>query len=430
LKIGICYFPINSLGGIINHTEWLAQGLKDLGHDVTLLQMVWSPKATNQRSTLDNEIGHCGVLVNQYTGWVCPARNRVPYKGKYALSRAKERLAKYDLLIWTVPTPGKAKPMAGNKDWMELYDLPDSVRQIGVLHDGNLVKRSAHFAVAEKHFHWIAAVHTVAANTAKRVLRTPSQLVLNPHPPVTDELVAYQDRTRGWFSCQVFKALKRVHELIEAVPYMDPSLEMHVGGSGIELFYMQAKEKCKPRYFHGEGSGFEGRRFWEVAEEHGMVFHDWMKPSARDYQMRRLRCVVDPSWTPSYAVQGSCFNRTVVEAIRNGAIPICRPLNITRSETSLFQPNKHYYPIPMDVTAREYAQHVEHACNLPLAEAQTLIEGGRSLLPQFDYKLIAQQFIDNAMGDRQPDNEVDPEGRAELEKNCEKILPFFMEAPK
>ena len=39
MKVAICLYDINDLGGIINHTEWLAQGLKELGARVDLLQL-------------------------------------------------------------------------------------------------------------------------------------------------------------------------------------------------------------------------------------------------------------------------------------------------------------------------------------------------------------------------------------------------------
>ena len=36
MKIGIVLYDINQIGGIINHTEVLAKGFKELGHSVDL----------------------------------------------------------------------------------------------------------------------------------------------------------------------------------------------------------------------------------------------------------------------------------------------------------------------------------------------------------------------------------------------------------
>ena len=52
MKIAIVLYEINDLGGIINHTEVLAKGFKELGHSVELkmITSVKNKKEVNESS--------------------------------------------------------------------------------------------------------------------------------------------------------------------------------------------------------------------------------------------------------------------------------------------------------------------------------------------------------------------------------------------
>ena len=53
MKIGIVLYDINQIGGIINHTEVLAKGFKELGHSVDLKMI----SVVKNRKDILNDIG-------------------------------------------------------------------------------------------------------------------------------------------------------------------------------------------------------------------------------------------------------------------------------------------------------------------------------------------------------------------------------------
>ena len=54
MKFLITFFQIQDYGGIINHTEHLVEGLKELGHSVDIAMLV--PKHGVVRTTLPKDI--------------------------------------------------------------------------------------------------------------------------------------------------------------------------------------------------------------------------------------------------------------------------------------------------------------------------------------------------------------------------------------
>jgi glycosyltransferase involved in cell wall biosynthesis len=403
MKIAIAFHPINSMGGIINHTEHLAAGLMELGHQVELLEMVWSNtvrrRSWKRERPTDQSVFGCRVC--QYGGWELPADNRVKYKGDHRHA-ARKRLNSYDLVIWTVSAPSTGKINDGNEDWMDLYRL--DVPQIAVVHDGNVQHLGAHLLkvseLAKKLF--VAAVHPCAYHGCG-VVPVPRALIFNPQPPMLESITPWADRKAGFLSCQTFKRWKRVDDLIRAIPHLPKKLVKKIAGGGIEHNYLTSKEKCREEYFFpANHPKFPGQRIWDTALKHGMEFSEYITNEKRDEILMKLRCLVDPSWSRSYAKIGDHFNRVVVDAIRVGAIPIAHPLGISTNvegEGEVFKPWVHYIPLPVEGTDEEYAARIEEACtSLDPAKALQMQLAGQELFANFDRTRVAEQFIELMQG--------------------------------
>lgn len=411
MKVGIVLYPINDLGGIISHTEQLAFGLRELGHQVTLHILYW--QESFRQPYQDRELLKRGwvngafCVVNQQSGWnAVPWKHKLSYLGERNLNRTKEILSKYDLVIWEVPVPSKAKVNQGNSDWLSLYGACQ--KNIAILHDGNLFNIPWIFGV-RKYFTGIACVHECAFNLGRN-LDVPRSLILNPQDlSGIEEIYDYLDRDPGFLSLQVFKSWKHVDDLLRAIPYMDSSLKKFVAGGGIEQRYMVAKEKIKDRYFcrgkddpdlHPSVEN-AATRIWDRARYYGMNYLGFISPFKRDIILSGVRTLIDPSWSRRYNEHGSHFNRVVVDAIKRGAIPIAINLGMSNDYSgrgSIFKPDENYIMIPYDATPKEYAKIVEYGNSLTRNEAEAIISNNYDLMYLFDRRKVAQDFIDLSNG--------------------------------
>lgn len=402
MKIGFALYPINSLGGIINWSEELAAGFKELGHSVQMLELLYKEKALRH---VPDPAGYLpsnfpNTFVHQGKGWFLPQSCLVPYKGEYARQRAIYILSQFDLLIWVVPVPTKQKENQGNKDWIALYNLHPSTKQIAVVHDGNAKDAIPHILAIAPMLSGVACVHPCAYNGAD-FIPVPRAMILNPQAPAPVQQPDWEDRRKGFVNMQTFKAWKHVHELVEAIAYMPPKQEHEnrmVAGLGIEYNYMTSKDKCKPQYFHPKWSKWPNQKFWDVALKNGMERPRLGYLNAKEVETTLLqaRVLVDPSWSKKYAQVGDHFNRVVVDAIRCGAIPVARPLGISTNlagEGKVFKPNVHYVPIPHDVTPSVYASIIHSVANMPADKAKIMQANGKALFKHFERKTIAEQFI-------------------------------------
>lgn len=402
MKILILLHQVMDLGGIINHTEQLIGGLKDLGHEVHFKELTWKEVGVGKKGEIGYgfRIGPSGVPHHQGKGWHFSREDRIGYRGGLSLL-GWERWIKsmnFDMVVWTVPVPSVAKANAGNSDWLALYDLPTKIKQVAFIHDGNAGRSYTHIMRIQEHLSGLACVHPCALNSSG-YLDTPRALVVNPQENPVREFPAWENKRPGFVNMQTFKAWKHVHELVQAIPYMPekhPDELREIAGKGIEYQYMTSEEKCKPHYFHPDGGEwFSGMKIWEAALGHGMTHHEYWQVDQVDEILQSARVLVDPSWSNRYSEDGGHFNRVVVDAMIRGAIPVARTLGMG---TELFKPGQHYIEIPRDADPEEYAETVIAAGELHPKIARELIAHGQELLPMFDRKVVAQRLIDLAFG--------------------------------
>jgi glycosyltransferase involved in cell wall biosynthesis len=188
---------------------------------------------------------------------------------------------------------------------------------------------------------------------------------------------------------------------------MPKDLAKHVAGGGIEYAYMTSKDKCKEQYFarRKEDPDYKGKdgteRIFNRALEADMRWHGWIINEKRDRLLHHLRCLIDPSWNINFSKQGDHFNRVTTDAMIAGCIPIARNLGMSSNHHGtgvVFKPNTNYIMIPHNATPKEFADYVDHACNLTKNMATKIQENNFKLLKNFDNKTVAKQYIDLAQG--------------------------------
>ncbi len=385
MKILITFFPIDDMGGIINHHEQLCAGLQELGHQVTTKLLMWRDKAPLSVAGGRTDMGASGLSFDQRKGFQWASANIIPYKGAANLEKWKEYASGFDLIIWQVAVPTKRAENRSNTDWIGLYDVDP--QQIAVIHDGNFLDSYPWLHLVGNRLAGLACVHNCAFNSARHI-NVPSALILNPFDisnPASIDRAAFNVRNPGFLSVQTFKAWKRVPELCAAVPYMG-NIAKHLAGKGIDYYYLTSEDKCK----------YPG--IWQNAVEHGLNYLDVISNFQRDKILRSVTTLIDPSWSKKYGAIGAHFNRVMVDAIIQGAVPIARNLGIGGRADDLFQHRKNCLIIMDGVGPELYGNLVNQYCNMEYEFYEHLISNGRALLPSFERKVIAQRFIDLGRG--------------------------------
>ena len=379
MKILMCLFNIQDLGGIINHAEHLIHGLKALGHEVTLVRLEDRRKLVNSSSKRETQTGFSGIPYDQRAGWVFPMQNRVAVHSV----NWKQYVKPYDLILWEVPVPPKG--------W-EDYDFLYRVRkpQIAFIHDGNAVKMYPHIMKYANRFEYFACVHPCALGNMQALGAKNTRLVVNPQAHVQQRFRSHSKRPKSVYSLQTFKAWKHVDEFVAAIPHLNVVKHTTLSGGGIEYYYMTSKDKRKPKY----------GTIWEDAIKNGMHYTGYVSETERDQIMQRNRFLLDTSYSKTYAQYGSHFNRVMVDGIINGCVPILRDWAMTGN--GIFKPEQHYLEIPvMNEVATSKLDAVDFADYLDyFADAYSertlrhmIMDAQSVVLRKFDSKVVARRLL-------------------------------------
>lgn len=385
MKVLITFFPIDDMGGIINHHEQLCAGLKELGHEVTTKLLMWRDRAPASVAGGREQRQHSGLLFDQRRGFSWNAGDIIPYKGDVNLAKWKDYANQFDLIIWQVAVPTKRKENRGNIDWLDLYNV--TPKQLAVIHDGNFLASYPWLSYVGKRLAGLACVHECAYNSARHI-SVPSAMILNPFEipetcPWLDK-ASFMRRYKGFLSVQTWKAWKRVPELLAAIPHMRSSLKKYVAGKGIDYYYLTSEDKCK----------YPG--VWDAALAAGMQYTDVISNQQRDALMQDVTLGIDASWSHKYSSIGAHFNRVQVEAILQGAMPVVRDLAIR--ESKVFTEHYNCLVIPWDATPPEFGHYVDEYANLGYDMYAGLIDRGWTSIRRFDRKSIASEFLALAQG--------------------------------
>lgn len=387
MRILMGFYPIDDCGGIINHNEQLVAGLQELGHTVDC--RIFLPRKDVPRTGMAGGKGtlspYTRMEYDQRRGYTWPKEFCIPYLGERALGGALSAIGRYDAVIWQIAVPTKRKENRGNFYWPALYAT--ATPQVAVIHDGNFLDSYPWLCRVKEYLKGLACVHTCAMNSGANI-DVPRALILNPQEPAPlpdINAATFAKRQKGVLSVQTFKGWKRVPEYVAAIPYTK-NIECHLGGKGIDYYYLTSQDKCK----------WPG--IWDAAVAHSMFYHGVMTNEQRDLVLRRVTCLLDPSWSLKYAKIGGHFNRVMIDAIKQGAIPIARPMGIGGGKDDIFVHGRNCLTIPTGVSPQVYAEHLDYYCNIEYSEYARIAEGGQELLPFFDRKVIAAQYVDLLSG--------------------------------
>lgn len=394
MRILLAFYPIDDMGGIINHNEQLCAGLQELGHEVET--RIFLPREDCPRNGVAGGRGtispYTGLEFDQRRGYSWPRGLCCPYMGK-AIMGALATLRAYDLVIWQVAVPTKRKENRGNTDWELLYQA--GPLNLAVIHDGNFLASYPWLCDVQYHLQGLICVHHCAFNSAAHI-SVPSSFIPNPQelPPVAPDISwgAWRARKPGFLSLQTFKAWKHVPELVAAMPHVAPGTMKMLAGKGIDYYYLTSLDKCK----------WPG--IWDAAVESGMNYMGPITNEFRDGILRQYTCLVDPSWSLKYSKIGGHFNRVVVDAIIQGALPVVRPLGIStnlQGHGELFIAGVNCIAIPQHYGPEEYGHALTEACNLNYGSWRGIMSNAISLLPMFERKWVAEQVIALAHGRHQ-----------------------------
>ena len=422
MKFLMTLFQIQDYGGIINHAEYLTKGLKELGHEVDFRVLVPKGAVSNKKSMRGSNEGFTkleggtGYLFHQARGWRDVPK--VPYVSKQARQQFKEDCSKYDAVLWHIPVPTLNKDNADITAWLDLYD--HGSKNIAIIHDGNLPKLYPHLISVSKHFHAAVCVHESAYNSAK-YLDIPRKLILNPFKIHGDFGLDFENR-EGALAIQIFKAWKRVDTLIRAVPFIqepnNPTKTIvRVGGAGIEYRYMTSKDKCKPKYFDAQGN-----RIWEVALANGMVYHGVVPNEQVLHLLGMTKLQIDPSFSKKYSGYGAHFNRTTVEAMIKGAVPMATDLGMKDSQ--IFKSGQNYIEIPHTATPEEFGDIVNEGLSNK-QQWETIRHNNLGLLNKFDMRNVAQEYADIVTQPTHFLEKGEPQQNISIIADCNKNLKFF-----
>tara|TARA_R110000751_G_scaffold60169_10_gene125808 strand:+ start:2252 stop:3592 length:1341 start_codon:yes stop_codon:yes gene_type:complete len=415
MKFLMTLFQIQDYGGIINHAEYLTKGLKELGHEVDFCMLVPKGAVSNRLPMRGRQDGYksleggTGYKFHQARGW--KGVPKIPYVSKQARESFKDRCSKYDAVLWHIPVPTLNKDNTEITAWLDLYD--HGSKNIAIIHDGNLPKLYPHLISVSKYFHAAVCVHESAYNSAK-YLDIPRKLILNPFKIHGDFGLNF-DKRSGALAIQIFKAWKRVDTLVRAVPFIQEPVV--VGGAGIEYRYMTSKDKCKPKYFDAQGN-----RIWEVALSNGMSYHGVVPNEEVLRLLGETKLQIDPSFSKKYSGYGAHFNRTTVEAMIKGAVPMATDLGMKDSQ--IFKSGRNYIEIPHTATPEEFGDIVNNSLTNK-QQWETIRHNNLGVLNKFDMRNVAQEYADIVTQPTHFLEKGQPQQNIGLIADCNKNLQFF-----
>ena len=399
MKILFVVHDFNNYGGIINHTEQLMAGFKDLGHEVHLECVKPSKKTqTKVSKDLTNYVTGegSGYPIHQGSGWGVPYS---PFLSPEWVTSFIQKANSYDLIVWESIFGFKCQETEGETDWVRMVrGINQKTKQVVIVHDGNLLKFYPWIWHLRDKISGLACVHPSAFNSAER-MEIPRSLIVNPQKPIEKKNIPFSSRLNQVLSLQTFKRWKRVDNLVAAVPHMR-GIKTIIAGDGIERAYMASVDKCKPEYYCTQESDpaadnwMLGKRIWQNALDCGMEYIGFISETERDNILDLSKFLIDTSWSKSY---GSHFNRVIVDAMRVGVVPIARNLGVSDNEegiADLLKPGENYLMIPWDATPFQFSEKMKSFMEIPEKQYMEIVERNWDLVDQvFNRKKVAEEYI-------------------------------------
>jgi glycosyltransferase involved in cell wall biosynthesis len=400
MKILSVVHDFNNFGGIISHTEQLIAGLKDLGHETGFVYL----RSTKSGGKMSDDYDQKGYDIGEGTG--VPVHQGKGWRGEYLsfindadINKFVETANKYDIVIWQSIFGFKCQDSEGKQNWLRMF-TDVKAKHIVIVHDGNLRKNYPWIHHLRKHIAGLACVHPSAFNQAE-AMEIPRKIILNPQKITSIPQIPFAERKNVVFSLQTFKRWKRVDDLVAAVPYINGKVV--IAGDGIERAYMASKDKCKPEYYctkerdSDASDDMIGNPIWANAESAGMKYIGFVSESKRDEILSKVKFLLDPSWSKTY---GEHFNRVIVDAMRQGVVPIARNLGVSDNEEGIgfFKPNENYLMIPWNATPKQFGNLINKWLTMSETDYNAIVQNNAKVIQKFDRKIVASEYVALALG--------------------------------
>lgn len=425
MRVLIADFEIAKYGGIIEHVTAKAKALRELGHVVDVAQLSSSSVSQSfydkkirefesgefdKKLKLNSQNGGyefdetLGYWKNNYYGFFLPPSRRIGVFEKDALERWYNLVENFDLIMWNfMPTKSRDWIKDGKKFdfWWRFYDLPtDRIKQIFIVHDAYFDVRASNVTALKDKILFLECAH-IAAYSCCQSIGIPRKLLLNPRYFDSGDRMPIrmmQNRKTDFFAAHIFKSMKKVDDLIRAIPHLRSGRSVKIAGSGIEQAYMVAPTKCKEPYKVSRkrdpdiDEKYIGEKIWDVGEKFGMEYLGQISGEEVRENLLNAKFAVDPSWASHYA--NYCrthVNGFIIEAMIAGCYPIMRDyrgLVEQEVEDPLFDNIRAIF-IPWNATPKEFADAMEGA--MKITPLQYLKD------TKYNYQLVRTLFnaVDN-----------------------------------
>lgn len=392
MNILITLFDIQDYGGIVENVECMARGLTERGHTCSLVILRSGDREPYVRRA---QVVHQGQYVSflrnldgsPMTAHLLSGWYNVPvlsYGSKQRMKEWKKFAGQYDAVIHEIPVP---KPSHG---WEDLYRIGPP--QVVAIHDAHYRDMYPHLELVSRHVTAAACVNH-AAFVALEWSSIPRALVPSSHVVLSDKqrrnLPKWTGRPARAVCAHVWKAWKHMDYAVRLAPVMKNKLVM--GGDGIEGRYMRSRDKCKPRY----------QGLWKQFQKSGSKYLGVL-PSAELGQMYQdSKLMLDFSFSKKFFQLGSHYNRSVLEALNAGAVPVCdvrNMMDLHGAPVELWRPTdkgESFYPVDIRLPSEAVAAELLTLMTSKKMEerARNIVKNGREIMNQyFSHHKVAQDF--------------------------------------
>lgn len=377
--------PGQDMGGIITSSEQLMLGFKEAGHKPSFALLRSGGASGGQprgQHALDYSIGPgTGLLMHPVHGWRGPC---------YSTSRPDEWLAyanTFNCVVFGALYGLRNKDTEGRSDWARcITGIKPPV--VAMVRDDHLPSRTPWAMAFAPYVAGWAGVQQCSYDSIQGLGRT--ALIFSGHGPAHPMAATAVRRWNTALAIATWKPWKRGRQLLQAWPAV-AGMNLIMAGDGIELRYMRSKEKAREKDFNADGS-----RVWNAALAAGVSYLGCVSEDTRDDLLLRCKFLIDASLRHNTGQ----INRSVVEAMRHGAIPICDPRFISGSDDGsgeLFTAYENYLPIRADADPATLAGHITGH-----ARAKRNLEDVRlrnlDLVELFSRRAAAAQLVKLALG--------------------------------
>ena len=387
MKILVTVIPFDPIGGILNYVEVLMLGLKNLGHDVDFRVVPFDGNRKEYRGF--SNVYHVSEEKGIGTGLV--SNHAYPWQGAKHLRpdviEDLDSMSKYDLIIHTTIRIPVQKGTVGKA---YLFNMLRHSRkpQIGIAHEAGLPKAYPYIANLKRCLRGLICVHESTFNSAKGT-GIPLAFIPNPHviPATAREWDDFNYRDSYVFSSHYWKRWKNLNLVLKTMIELRGIMSMRceTAGDGIDMRYAAATDKCPPHLI-----GLKNEPLYQMAKKAGVNIGYHISHKEQMERMRHAAFFLEFGYSKEYNRWGAMFNRTIVEAMICGAIPVAFRESLVGSD--LFKASENYIGVSIENRPADIADRIADLFFSPTDMIDMQYRNFK-FVEQFNYRDIAERIV-------------------------------------